>query len=111
MRAALRAMSDYEAKELARLRAKLDDSALFVSLVSEAYLRDASCLLQLGMAVALDKPIYLAVKRGTVIPENFRRLARAIEEFASAEDVEYATKRLIEAARTAGVLGDPPKER
>jgi hypothetical protein len=51
--------------------------------------------MQLGMAVVLDKPIYLIVKRGTPIPKNVRRLAYAIEEFDSLDDIGLTTQKLI----------------
>ncbi len=90
---------DYERQALGRLRVKLDACDVFLSIVTEHYLRDADALLQLGMAVALDKPIYLLVREGTVLPENFRRLARGIETWKTAEDMELAAKRLLERAK------------
>lgn len=74
---------------------KLTDSQCFVALFSEAYQRDPVALLQLGMAVVLDKPILLLVKQGVHIPENVRRLARAIEEYNTPDDAALATERLI----------------
>jgi hypothetical protein len=88
-------MNTYEQHALRRLRGKLEDSQVFLALMTPAYLDDAEALLQLGLAVAPDKPIWLLVPTGTALPENARRLARGIEEYASSEDMELAAKRLL----------------
>lgn len=88
----------YLDRELRRLRRKLEKSSVFLGLITENFMRDPQCLMQLGMAVVLDKPIVMIVLPGTVVPENLKRLARIIEEVQSPEDVEPAMARLI--ART-----------
>lgn len=75
---------------------KVAGSAAFVALFTEAYQRDPTALMELGMALVLDKPVYLLVQAGTPIPDNLRRLARAIEAFSAADDVELATRRLLQ---------------
>jgi hypothetical protein len=73
---------------------KLSESAVFIALFTKAYMESPITLLQLGMAVVLDKPILLVVKRGTSIPDNVRRLARAIEEYDTDDDFQFAAERL-----------------
>lgn len=44
------------------------------------------------------------MKEGTPIPENLRRLARGIEVFGAAEDMDLAAKRLLDRAEAEGHL-------
>ena len=78
-----------------RTREALASSDTFLGLVTPNWLADPTCWAQLGLAVALDKPIYLLVKEGTVINENFRRLAKRIEFFRADEDLALAARRLL----------------
>lgn len=77
----------------------ISESAIFLAILSQNYEKDALAVLQFGLAILLDKPIYLLVKRGTRLAENVRRLARGIEEFSGQDDVEFASKRLLARAR------------
>lgn len=74
------------------------ESAMFLALFTENYEKDATAVLQFGLAVLLDKPIYLVMPRGTHLPENLRRIAKGIGEYDSIEDCGAVTKRLLEAA-------------
>jgi len=78
---------------------KIADSHYFLSLFTPNYEKDPLCALQLGIAIMLDKPIYLLVPSGTPVPENLRRLARGLEffEWDNEEDLHRATKRLLAA--------------
>jgi len=53
-------------------------------------------VLQMGLAVYLDKPIVILAPRGTLIPGNLRAMATAIEEFdpADPDTLLAATERL-----------------
>lgn len=77
---------------------KIRDSHIFISLFTAGYEREPQCALQLGIAVMLDKPIYIAAPTGTKIPENIKRLARKIEFFDpnSPDNLKDATKRLFQ---------------
>jgi hypothetical protein len=81
-----------------RLRQKIDESHAFLALVTDHWLDDPMCWAQLGYAVMKDKPILLLGQRGTPIPGNLRRAAKQIEEFESPEDMELATRRLLQAS-------------
>ena len=96
-------MSDkYLRAAVSRTFDKVAASGIFLSLFTEAYQRDPKALMELGMAVVLDKPVYLLVQTGTAIPENVRRLARSIEYFAAQDDIELATRRLLAAISKDG---------
>ena len=61
---------------------KMEQSDIFLSLVTKNYLKgDYRNCVEIGLAVFMDKPLYLLVEAGQEIPENFKRLARAIEYF------------------------------
>lgn len=79
----------------------LEGCTVFMSLFTPGYQKDPKALLELALAVALDKPIYILASAGTPIPENMRRLARGIEVFDPAVegDLEGASKRLTETFR------------
>lgn len=89
-------MSEYDKLAFQRLQEQIDDSSVFLSIVTDNYLADPICWAQIGYAVLADKPIYLLCKTGTVIPENLRRLAYGIEEFSSSEDIKIVGPRLID---------------
>jgi hypothetical protein len=82
----------------------ITDSASFIAIYSPSFQRDPVALMQLGLAVVLDKPLYLLVVKGAVVGENICRLARHIEVAASPEDTEFATKRLLAQALKDGVI-------
>lgn len=85
----------YFDQTMRRMRVQMDASSIFLGLVTEAYLADPMCWAQMGYAVLKDKPIALLVRSGTRVPENLRRVARAIEEFGADEDIELAGQRLL----------------
>lgn len=101
-----RRRTDYE-RAVARLFEKVKGSGAFLAIVSRAMAGDGQACMEIGMAVVLDKPLYLLVKAGTPLPDNLRRMARGVEEFASTEDLEFATNRLMARAVADGFL-EPP---
>lgn len=78
---------------------KIANSDFFLVLFNDKMLEDPTPLLQMGLAVYMDKPIYLLVPQDTPIPENLRRMARKIEYYwANPDDmssIENATSKLI----------------
>lgn len=54
------------------------ESSHFLSLFTDNYEKEPYCIIQMGYAVLLDKPIYLIVQEGRKIPENLKRLAKKI---------------------------------
>ena len=86
----------YRDKEFMRMREAMDESAVFLAITTPGWLDDPLCWAQLGYAVMKDKPIYLLVEGGTIVPENLRKCAQKIERFASPEDLEFAAKKLLQ---------------
>lgn len=81
----------------------LPESSIFLQLFNEKFrsdpLSEPAAVIQLGLAVLLDKPILLLVPKGARLPANLRRLATAIEEFDPTDNgsIFEATKRLLKA--------------
>ncbi len=91
---------DQRLKEAAKRSAeKISKSAAFIALFNEAMLDDPICLIQMGIAIYMDKPIYLLVPEGCEIPANLRRVAVGIEYFRrdpnDMESIGKATERLL----------------
>lgn len=82
----------------------MTESDIFTVLLTKAYMKDPVACAQLGLAIVLDKPMYILALDGVEIPENIRRLARHIEPVASLDDVGLATRRLLARATADGVI-------
>ena len=98
---------DQKLKEASeRSAAAIAGSAAFVAIFNKSGLSDPVYLLQMGLAVYMDKPIYLLVPQDAVIPENLRRLARKIEYFWRNPDdmssIRAATEKLLSDLRESG---------
>ena len=61
---------------------KVTNSDIFISLFSPSVPADPICMMHFGLAVFLDKPIYVMVLPGVAVPTTVRRIARI-----DAEDV------------------------
>lgn len=79
----------------------LQSSSTFVSVFSTDSVRDPQCMLQLGAAVILDKPIMIMVMDDVVVPENLKKIAIAIERVreGSSEDMKRAINKLADIAK------------
>ncbi len=90
------------AKEMAE---KVSDSSVFMVMFNESMVEEVAPLIQMGLAVYMDKPIYLLVPEADMkaLPENLKRLARRIESYDRTlppplmqASLEAATMRLLE---------------
>jgi hypothetical protein len=78
----LDAETDAKLKDVARRNfAAIKDSKIFLTLFNEAMYQDPICLMQMGLAVYLNKPVLLLVPEGAELPENLLMLAKKIEYF------------------------------
>jgi hypothetical protein len=75
----------------------LSNSKTFCLLFNEKMLDEVLPIVQMGLAVYLDKPIVILAPKGVVIPGNLRAMATAIEEFDPNDrgSLEAATERLV----------------
>jgi len=76
----------------------ISNSAIFLSVLTENVLEDPVPCLEFGMAVLLDKPIYLIVQRGMPVPKNVQTLAKAIEFYDkdNQDSIAAAADALVE---------------
>jgi len=78
---------------------QIEDSHLYMSLVTDGYKEDPKCALELGIAILLDKPIALMVKNGTKVPENLKKVSSAISYFDPEDkaDMQRASVEIMDA--------------
>lgn len=58
---------------------KIQSSEVFTGILTENFLNNPLCALQMGYAVLMDKPIILIVDEKTPIPKSLAKLAKVIE--------------------------------
>lgn len=85
---------EFAREAVGRSLAKMEQSNVFLAILDGHYEEHALTVLQFGLAVLRDMPIYLLVPKGQKVPERIRRLADGIEEYLP-DDLEAATKRLL----------------
>lgn len=80
---------------------KLEQSGAYAGIVTEAFLKDPLCALQLGYAIILDKPIALIADRNVKLPESLVKVAKLIErvDTKSKADMQRASQSIAEFMR------------
>ena len=58
---------------------KIEKSHCFVAICSDNYANDPVCLIQLSLAILLDKPIFLLFPKGFAPPKNLIRILDGYE--------------------------------
>ena len=71
---------------------KISNSDIFLSLVTQNYLNDAYCALQIGIALLLDKPIVVVIKEGIECPNKLAFVAKDIFYFKDDDDLQRIVK-------------------
>lgn len=79
----------------------LSGSTTFCLLFNERMLEEVIPVIQMGLAVYLDKPIVILAPKGALIPANLRAMATAIEEFDPKDEASLhaATERLVRSGK------------
>lgn len=65
---------------------KIQASTFFLSIFTDNFKQSPQCALELGIAVMLDKPIYLLAAKGTTVSPVLKKLASGIEFFEPGEN-------------------------
>ncbi len=94
--------TDKALKEAARRNFEMiSGSKTFCVLFNEKMLDEVIPLMQMGLAVYLDKPIVILAPKGSLIPQNLRAMAVGIAEFDPNDEksLEAAAQRLIDAGK------------
>lgn len=94
-----------KANENARL---IGASGHFLSLVTPGYDKDWLWTMQMGMAIALDKPIYLIVNKKVSISERMKSIAEHIEYFDCEGDLERAVSVITERIKSCTNTQETP---
>lgn len=80
--------------------AKIGASQVFLSIFTDNFKESAVCLMQLGLAMVMGKPIILAAPEGTEISPNLRKIALKIIWFNPKEnDKAEVMKQIMEALK------------
>lgn len=58
---------------------KISDSAAFIGVGSTNYMENPLCALQLGLAILMDKPIFMIVDHDRPVPKALVKVADCIE--------------------------------
>ena len=83
---------------------KIKSSAIFMSILSPKFVEEPRCVMQIGAAVLLDKPIAIIVVKGAKVPKHLEKIA-TIEYCNDLKDMERATSSLIKKMKKAGHIG------
>lgn len=81
----------------------IEESQVFTALVTENYMKDPLCALQLGLAILMEKPIFLLVDRNQKIPEGLVRAAKHIERVNPDDSVDM-TRAIAEMGKFVKAL-------
>ena len=78
--------------------AKISDSNIFLLLFNEKMVEEVVPLIQMGLAVYLDKPIAILMPKGARLSMNLQRLGVATEEFDPEDQASFeaASMRLLQ---------------
>ena len=68
---------------------------MFLGLYSKNWGDDPVPLLQLALAIVLDKPIAILAIEGAIIPENLKKIAIVTEHAADSSEMHEATSRIM----------------
>jgi len=77
---------------------RIGDSSIFLLLFNEKMVEEVIPLIQMGLAVYLDKPIAILMPKGARMSMNLQRLGVATEEFDPEDtaSIEAASMRLLQ---------------
>lgn len=83
---------------------KIGVSQIFTALFTENFIEEVYPMMQLTIALMLDKPIYLLVEEGNMPTPKILRICDGWEFFRrdDPKSLETATLRLIDAAKLKG---------
>jgi len=76
---------------------KISASGTFVGICSENFAKDPVCLMQLSLAILLDKPLFLLFEHGFKPPKALIRVLEAYEFYTSGDNESFlaASEKLM----------------
>ena len=69
--------------------AKISESAIFIGFCTDEWVKDPCCLIQLSLAILLDKPLFLLIQKGTKVPKNLIHILEGYEFFQYGDEVSF----------------------
>ncbi|WP_374029796.1 hypothetical protein [Bdellovibrio bacteriovorus] len=87
---------DWLNKVAAKTEEGIRSSSVYAGIVTENFLTDPLCILQLGYALVRNKPIALIVHKDCQIPESLVKVAKVIErvDLTNPADLNRATESI-----------------
>ena len=67
--------------------AQISESAAFLGFCIDAWVDDPCCLIQLSLAILLDKSLFLLIAKGTKVPKNLIHIMEGYEFFQVGDEV------------------------
>lgn len=83
---------------------KMKESSVYAGIVTDSFLKEPLCALQLGYAILLDKPIILIADKTMKLPESLVKVAKVIErvDIKNPADMKRASESIGSFARGLG---------
>ena len=77
---------------------KISASAVFLGICSENFAKDPVCLMQLSLAILLDKPLFLLLERSVKPPKALIRVLEGYEFYTHGDNQSFlvASEKLME---------------
>lgn len=94
-------MSTIDMDDLVFSRDRIEASDVFISYFESGFMNDPMFAFEMGLAVLLDKNIYLLVKTGEIVPLNLQRVAKSIEFYTDQTSLDAAAGRMAHAMNKA----------
>lgn len=87
---------------------KIKASDVFTTMFTKNYLENPQCLLELGIAIVLDKPIVIIAVDGIKVPENLKKIAVMVEtvDGKSKHDMKRAMRCIGKVLDDLGIINE-----
>lgn len=97
--------ADAKLKQWAREAVKkrepiIKDATIFTAIVTDNFLKNPLCALEVGLAVLMDKPIFIIVDNADKVPAHLVKIARVIErvDTSNAEEMRRVSENISKLA-------------
>ena len=76
---------------------RIDSSAVYLGIYTTNYAKDPVCLIQLSLAILMDKPIYMIIQKGVKTPKKLIRMLDGYEFYDPDVEgsFEEASRRIL----------------
>lgn len=67
----------------------ISDSAVFLGLCTDNYIKDPVCLIQLSLSILMGKPLFLLIQKGTKVSKNLIRILEGYEFYEQDDEESF----------------------